>query len=71
MPEVLAAKVRQLLVLEMLPEAFGWIQIRGVAGEKLRLQHSEADLMYEQLDDFRTMNGRAVPDDPKLPEAFE
>ena len=60
--QVSAAEVAAFDVLEIVPDAFVRVEVRGVVGQGLQLQPSCRPLGEEVLDRLGTMDGRAIPD---------
>ncbi len=57
-----AAHVAQLDPLEVGPEAFSWIQLRGIGREALQVEARGGSVEQELSDDMAAMNGRSVPE---------
>ena len=63
MRQMQATQVAQLDAFELLPEAFGGIQLRGIGRQTLQVEALRCPLREECSDGMAAVDGRTVPDD--------
>jgi len=68
--KVSAAAVGQLNPLEVVPDAFGGVEVRRIARELLEVKALGGSTAQEVFDRLATMNGRAIPDHQELARDF-
>ena len=64
--EALATDVFEFHVLQVLPDPFIGVQLRGIAGKSFELQSPSSTTCEELFYGFAAVDGRAVPDYEQL-----
>ena len=63
MPQVDTAHIPQLDAFELLPDALGRIELRGIRRQTLQVEALRGPVREELSNGLAAVNGRAIPDD--------
>src|SRR5690348_2636265 len=68
--QVRTTEIAKLDALEVVPDAFVWVQLGRITRQALQMQAFGRSTAQEIFDGLAAVDGRAVPDDEQLPADF-